>query len=165
VYLETIGGGSGARWNKDGLDGVHVHMTNTSNLPVEALEVEYPLTLMRYELVDGSGGAGRYRGGMAIRRVYRADHDCHVRVDGARILSQPWGLDGGLAGGFASITSTAALSRGSAMLRRGDLIAVVTGGSGGYGPAAERDALAVERDVREARIDTVTAQSIYNFPA
>ena len=43
---------------KDGLDGVHVHMTNTSNLPVEALEIEYPLTLLRYELVDGSGGAG-----------------------------------------------------------------------------------------------------------
>jgi N-methylhydantoinase B len=48
VYLETIGGGSGARAHKDGLDGVHVHMTNTSNLPVEALEVEYPLTVLRY---------------------------------------------------------------------------------------------------------------------
>src|SRR6202453_3646582 len=57
VYLETIGGGSGARPTKDGLDGVHSHMTNTSNLPVEALETEYPLTLLRYELVDGSGGA------------------------------------------------------------------------------------------------------------
>jgi len=55
VYLETIGGGFGARYNKDGLDGVHVHMTNTSNLPVEALENEYPLTLLCYELVDGSG--------------------------------------------------------------------------------------------------------------
>jgi N-methylhydantoinase B len=91
VYLETIGGGSGARAGKDGLDGVHVHMTNTSNLPAEALELEYPLTLMRYELVDGSGGAGRHRGGMAIRRVYRADHECRVRIDGARLLSSPWG--------------------------------------------------------------------------
>ena len=106
VYLETIGGGSGARFNKDGLDGVHVHMTNTSNLPVEALELEYPLSLMRYELVDGSGGAGQYRGGMAIRRVYRANHHCHVRVDGARILSAPWGLAGGSAGGMASITAS-----------------------------------------------------------
>lgn len=139
VYLETIGGGSGARWNKDGLDGVHVHMTNTSNLPVEALELEYPLTLMRYELVDGSGGAGRFRGGMGIRRVYRADHDCHVRVDGARILSAPWGLDGGLPGGMASIDCTALLNHGSGMLRRGDVIAVVTAGSGGYGAPAEAD--------------------------
>jgi len=161
VYLETIGGGSGARWNKDGLDGVHVHMTNTSNLPVEALELEYPLTLMRYELVNGSGGAGQYRGGMAIRRVYRADHDCHVRVDGARILSRPWGLDGGQAGGYASITSSANLRQGSAMLRRGDLIAVVTGGSGGYGAPGDRDKAAVGRDLREERIDATTAQALY----
>jgi hypothetical protein len=55
VYLETIGGGGGARPKADGLSGVHVHMTNTSNLPVEALELEYPLTLLRYELVNGSG--------------------------------------------------------------------------------------------------------------
>jgi N-methylhydantoinase B len=161
VYLETIGGGSGARWNKDGLDGVHVHMTNTSNLPVEALELEYPLTLMRYELVDGSGGPGKYRGGMAIRRVYRADHDCHVRVDGARILSAPWGLDGGLEGGFASIDSTATLRHGSGMLKQGDLIAVVTGGSGGYGDPALRAADAVARDLREGRVDGATAQRLY----
>ncbi len=156
VYLETIGGGSGARSNKDGLDGVHVHMTNTSNLPVEALELEYPLTLMRYELVNGSGGVGQYRGGMAIRRVYRADHDCHVRVDGARILSAPWGLNGGGLGGKASITSTSPLNHGSGMLRRGDLIEVVTGGSGGYGPPNKRDPDATARDLAEGRLDQKT---------
>jgi len=63
VYLETIGGGFGARATKDGLDGVHVHTTNTSNLPVEGLEPEYPLMVERYELVDDSGGPGRWRGG------------------------------------------------------------------------------------------------------
>jgi N-methylhydantoinase B len=151
VYLETIGGGSGARFNKDGLDGVHVHMTNTSNLPVEALELEYPLTLMRYELVDGSGGAGEFRGGMAIRRVYRANHACHVRVDGARILSAPWGLHGGREGGMASISSTSELNHGSAMLRSGDLITVVTAGSGGYGPPEARTPAATARDRMEGR--------------
>jgi N-methylhydantoinase B len=165
VYLETIGGGSGARFNKDGLDGVHVHMTNTSNLPVEALELEYPLTLMRYELVDGSGGAGQYRGGMAIRRVYRADHDCHVRVDGARILSAPWGLNGGRAGGMASITATAPLNHGSGMLRPGDLIEVVTGGAGGYGSPAKRHPQVVARDLAEDRIDQETAAIHYPCPA
>jgi N-methylhydantoinase B len=163
VYLETIGGGSGARFNKDGLDGVHVHMTNTSNLPVEALELEYPLTLMRYELVDGSGGPGQYRGGMAIRRVYRADHACHVRVDGARILSAPWGLSGGGSGGQASITATAPLDHGSGMLRRGDLIEVVTGGSGGYGPPLARLRDAVARDVTEGRINAATARQVYQW--
>lgn len=163
VYLETIGGGSGARHDKDGLDGVHVHMTNTSNLPVEALELEYPLTLMRYELVDGSGGAGQYRGGMAIRRVYRADHDCHVRVDGARILSAPWGLHSGQAGGMASVTASAPLNHGSGMLRQGDLIEVVTGGSGGYGLPAERDRAAVACDLREERINVATARTVYGL--
>ena len=161
VYLETIGGGSGARFNKDGLDGVHVHMTNTSNLPVEALELEYPLTLMRYELVDDSGGAGQYRGGMAIRRVYRADHACHVRVDGARILSAPWGLDGGQPGGKASITASIPLRQGSGMLQRGDLIEVITGGSGGFGPPAARDRDVVARDLAEGRISPATMERFY----
>ena len=67
VYLETIGGGSGARATKDGLDGVQVHVTNTSNLPVECLEMEYPLFVEEYALVPDSGGAGRYRGGLGIR--------------------------------------------------------------------------------------------------
>src|SRR5438045_8197658 len=93
-----MGGGSGARPGKDGLDGVHVHTTNTSNLPVEALETEYPLTLMRYELVDGSGGPGTFRGGMGLRRVYRAEAECRVRLDVSRLRSQSWGLFGGLPG-------------------------------------------------------------------
>jgi N-methylhydantoinase B len=160
VYLETIGGGSGARYNKDGLDGVHVHMTNTSNLPVEALEVEYPLTLMRYELVGGSGGAGQYRGGMAIRRVYRANHECHVRVDGARILNAPWGLNGGCAGGKASIEASVPLSHGSAMLQAGDWIVVVTGGSGGYGSPALRDPRKLAQDLKEGR--TPPGSSVHN---
>jgi N-methylhydantoinase B len=169
VYLETIGGGSGARATKDGLDGVHVHMTNTSNLPVEALELEYPLTLMRYELVDGSGGAGKYRGGMAIRRVYRAEHDCRVRVDGARLLSPPWGLFGGMSGGKAEINVSSAarpFDHGNGALRRGETIEVITGGSGGYGPPSERDPGAVRRDIREGAIDPAAAQAVYGvaFP-
>ncbi len=75
----------------DALDGIHVHVTNTSNLPVEALELEYPLTLLRYELVDDSAGAGRFRGGMGLRRVYRANEECLVR---ARHLAHPLALLG-----------------------------------------------------------------------
>ena len=71
VYVETIGGGFGARYNKDGLDAVQVHMTNTSNLPVEALEMEYPLMVEKYALSENSGGAGKYRGGMGIVRTIR----------------------------------------------------------------------------------------------
>lgn len=164
IYLETIGGGSGARPHKDGLDGVHVHMTNTSNLPVEALEIEYPLTVLRYELVDGSGGPGRQRGGMGLRRVYRAEADCRLRIDTSRLRSRPWGLAGGLEGGMASVgfsEGTPPFDHGNGPLRRGDVVEVVTPGAGGYGPPDERADEDVARDLRERRLDPATAHSVY----
>lgn len=163
-YVESIGGGSGARRTKDGLDGVHVHMTNTSNLPVEALEIEYPLTLMRYELVNNSGGAGRQRGGMAIRRVYRADAECRFRFDLARMQSSPWGLAGGHEGGRSSITFTDAIvERENATLHPGCIASVVTGGAGGYGPPAERDPDLVRADLTDDRIDAKTFEDVYRL--
>jgi N-methylhydantoinase B len=163
VYLETIGGGSGARATKDGLDGVHVHMTNTSNLPVEALEVEYPLTVLRYELVEGSGGAGRYRGGMGLRRVYRAEADCHLRVDGSRLFDSPWGLAGGQPGGrgaFRFGDGVEPFVQGNGRLRPGQTVEIVTPGAGGYGAAAARDLAAIERDPAEDCIDPAATAAI-----
>ena len=87
-------------------------MTNTSNLPVEPLEVEYPLTVLHYELVDGSGGAGRFRGGMGLRRVYRAE-ECQLRLDGSRLLTPPWALEGGHPGGCGAFRLATASSRSS----------------------------------------------------
>jgi N-methylhydantoinase B len=164
VYLETMGGGGGARPNKDGLDGIHVHTTNTSNLPVEALENEYPLTLLRYELVEGSGGPGRFRGGMGLRRVYRADEDCRVRVDVSRLRSRSWGLFGGGEGGPGAVEcGPGVVFQGdSAVLRAGDWFAVVSPGGGGYGPPSERAPEAVARDLAEGMIDTATAASLYH---
>lgn len=154
VYLETIGGGSGARYNKDGLDGVHVHMTNTSNLPAEALELEYPLTLLRYELVDGSGGAGEFRGGMGLRRVYRAEAECRLRVDGSRLRSRPWGLAGGqpgASGRFAFSADVEGFEHGDGVLEAGQTVSIVTPGAGGYGDPARRTPERVQRDVAERR--------------
>ena len=164
VYLETIGGGSGARHDKDGLDGVHVHMTNTSNLPAEALELEYPLTLLRYELVDGSGGCGTHRGGMGLRRVYRAEAECRLRVDGSRLRSAPWGLAGGLPGGMGGFVygeGVAPFDHGSGVLSPGQVVEIVTPGAGGYGPPSGRTAAEVARDVAERRIDPGTARRVY----
>lgn len=164
VYLETIGGGSGARHDKDGLDGVHVHMTNTSNLPAEALELEYPLTLLRYELVDGSGGCGTHRGGMGLRRVYRAEAECRLRVDGSRLRSAPWGLAGGLPGGMGGFVygeGVAPFDHGSGVLSPGQVVEIVTPGAGGYGPPSGRDAEEVARDLAERRIDPETARRVY----
>ena len=164
IYLETIGGGYGARAHKDGLDGVHVHMTNTSNLPVEALEIEYPLTVLRYELVDGSGGAGRQRGGMGLRRIYRAESPSRLRVAGSRTLSAPWGLAGGLPGGkggFDYGPGVAPFEHGSGMLQAGQTVEIVTPGAGGYGPPRERAPEAVRRDIAERRITAAEAGATY----
>ena len=164
IYLETIGGGSGARAGKDGLDGVQVHMTNTSNLPLEALETEYPLTLVRYELVDGSGGPGRFRGGMGLRRVYRAEVECRLRVDGSRLRSSPWGLSGGSPGARAVFDFGGSIEeRGVVTLRPGQLVELVTAGGGGYGAPARRDPDAIRRDVAEHRISAEEAREIYGL--
>jgi N-methylhydantoinase B len=152
IYAESIGGGSGARFNKDGLDGVHVHLTNTSNLPVEALEREYPLTLLRYELVDGSGGEGRFRGGMGLRRVYRAEGPCRMRVEATRERSRPWGLAGGGPGAPSRYRfSNAPAGTNIAWLAKGDIAEIVTPGGGGFGTPDTRAAAALERDLREGR--------------
>lgn len=162
VYIETIGGGFGARATKDGLDGVHVHLTNTSNLPAEALENEYPLTLLRYELVQDSGGPGRTRGGMSIRRVYRADQECRLRVDISRMQVAPWGLAGGLSGAKGQYRfSDAEVNRENVLLRAGCIVEIMAPGAGGYGSPAERGPEAVARDLREGRISAAIAQSVY----
>ncbi len=67
-FYETNGCGMGARPTSDGIDAIHAHMTNTLNTPIEAIEREYPLRMVRYEIAPGTGGAGRHRGGNGLLR-------------------------------------------------------------------------------------------------
>ena len=156
VYLETIGGGSGARYNKDGLDGVQVHMTNTSNLPVEALEAEYPLVVEAYELRDGSGGEGEFRGGMGIRRQVRVEApDVHFWLDTSRQKSQPWGLAGGGPGASARVRlseGTRPIDHGYTVLQPGQTASIETAGAGGYGDPSQRTSEAHEADLADGRL-------------
>jgi N-methylhydantoinase B len=169
VYLETIGGGCGARLTKDGMDGVQVHMTNTSNLPVEALETEYPLVVEEYALVDGSGGDGRTRGGMGIRRTVRVEEaDVHFWLDTSRQRSRPWGLSGGEPGESAGVELSEGaqpVEHGYTRLQPGDRVSIRTAGAGGYGPPAERDPDEVRRDVAEGRISAERARTVYGVEA
>jgi len=164
VYVETIGGGSGARFNKDGLDAVHVHMTNTSNLPVEALEMEYPLLVEKYALSENSGGAGKYRGGMGIVRTIRileeSGDSMLVSAATERSVSKPWGLNGGQGGGNASIKvyrdGECILDNPkprNVVLKTGDVVEMITAGAGGYGPVSERDPELLRRELEEGIID------------
>jgi N-methylhydantoinase B len=161
VYLETIGGGSGARAAKDGLDGVQVHVTNTSNLPVECLEMEYPLLVEEYSLVENSGGPGRFRGGLGLRRTIRVlGREATFLGTLDRALVAPWGLFGGGPGGRGALIlrrdGAAPRHLGSKVaglqLARGDTVTIVTPGAGGYGPPAEREQARVARDLREGKI-------------
>ncbi len=167
VYLETIGGGFGARATKDGLDGVHVHLTNTSNLPVEALETEYPLVLERYELVNESGGAGRQRGGMGLfRQVRIEDHECRTYIHGSRFVRGPWGLFGGKDGGrahFAFDEGVEFPAKARAVLRSGQHVYITTPGAGGYGDPQTRAREAVRRDLAEGRISPESARDDYGL--
>ena len=155
VYLETLGGGAGARSYKDGSDGVQVHMTNTSNLPIEALETEYPLMIERYELVEDSGGAGKYRGGLGIRRDYRPiGHSTTFSGQGERFVNRPWGLFGGepaATGRFATITDAGLETRlankpSTHRIPPDTVISVITAGGGGFGDPSGRRQSALEKD-------------------
>ena len=155
VYLETLGGGFGARAHKDGKDGVQVHITNTSNLPVEVIESEYPLYVESYSLVPDSGGAGMCRGGLGLRRVIRpVGHTCLFSGSGERFVHPPWGIFGGQAGKPGSFFlrrqdgSTVRLPNKPAGIEisEGEAVILTTPGAGGYGSPARR---AAERNVQD----------------
>ncbi|MEM7250240.1 MAG: hydantoinase B/oxoprolinase family protein [Pseudomonadota bacterium] len=160
VYLETLGGGVGGRPTKDGKDGVQAHTTNTSNLPVEAIEMEYPLVVEEYALVTDSGGAGKYRGGMGLRRVIRPlPHDCTFDGVGERFRHQPWGLFGGHDGasGQFSIEANGEVPRvldektGKVRITDQHRVVVQTPGAGGYGEPQERDPAALSADAESGK--------------
>lgn len=170
VDYENFAGGQGALPDRDGDDAMHVSMTNTSNLPIEAMEMEFPLRVERYELVADSGGAGRYRGGLGVCRDIRILGDgITVATRSARQRFAAHGLDGGACGGLGSIAvdpDTQAEKRlpgtGSEIpLAQGSLLRVVTAGGGGQGAPSKRDAATVAGDVRGGKISQTAAAEIY----
>lgn len=160
TLYETIAGGAGAGPSWDGADGVHTHMTNTLNTPIEALEGAYPLRVTRYELRADTGGVGRHRGGLGIRRDLTAiGHTARVSLLGDRRRTAPYGAAGGMAGAVGEDLlilpdgrARRLPGKGSVLLEPGATLSVRTPGGGGYGPPAERDPEAVRRDVREGRV-------------
>ncbi|MBY4598277.1 hydantoinase B/oxoprolinase family protein [bacterium BD-1] len=161
VYLETLGGGSGARADMDGMDGIQVHITNTSNLPAEAMEIEYPLLVEEYGLVTDSGGAGTRRGGLGIVRQIRSLGDdiiCSVRCDGGKFGAL--GLAGGLPGGksrvflnFGRENEEQIPNKVSGLhLSAGQSVRLETPGAGGYGVPAGRALADLAEDIRSRKV-------------
>ncbi len=138
AYYETMGGGMGARPGADGLSGVHVHMSNTRNTPIEALEMELPVRVRRYALRYGSGGSGRYRGGDGLCReiCFLAPTTITLLTDRRR--HAPYGLQGGEDGapGSNSLehagTVTPLPGKVTLDVQTGDILIVCTPGGGGF---------------------------------
>ena len=156
VLVEIEIGGSGAHPAKDGVNAYASGMHNNSNIPVEMIEAQLPLTVLRYALREGSGGAGRFRGGLGLVREWRVDSPhCFFTANMDRFDHAPYGL----AGGGPAAKGALVLRREGAEtpippktdnlpLRRGDVVRLETSGGGGFGPPAERPAEAVARDRR-----------------
>jgi len=145
-YYETLGGGEGAHPWRNGENGIHTHMTNTANTPIEALEMAYPLRVEEYSLIQRSGGEGRYRGGDGLRRkitVLAAEAHLSLLSNSRRI--PPAGRAGGKpgrAGRNLLIRDEREIllpSLVEAGLKKGDVVVVETPGGGGLGKkGAER---------------------------
>ncbi len=98
AYYETIGGGGGAGPEAGGASGIHVHMSNTRNTPIEALEYGFPIRIEEYSLREGSGGRGLYTGGEGLTRAIRFLAPATVTITSERRRRGPYGLAGGGAG-------------------------------------------------------------------
>ncbi len=142
AYYETLGGGSGASPQADGASGIHCHMSNTLNTPVEALEMALPVRVQRYALRRGSGGRGQHRGGDGLVRVIEFLAPARVTLLSDRRQTGPYGLAGGLPGA-AGVNQ---LHRSDGSPERelpgkvsfdadpGDVLSISTPGGGGWGP-------------------------------
>ena len=167
AFYETLAGGYGGRAASDGPDAVQCHGQNTENAPIEETEINYPVRINRYELVDDSDGAGKHRGGLGLRRDYFFDHEASFTILADRDRWGPWGLFGGHPGKVATYVlnpDTEAVKLGSKVtvqLKPGDVVSLRTCGGGGYGPPEARDPELVLRDVRNGKVSPARAKEIY----
>jgi N-methylhydantoinase B len=179
TFYETQAGGFGGRRGADGMDAVHVHMSNTLNTPAEVLETAYPLRVLEYALRPDSGGAGRWRGGLGLRRTIQVrDHTATVSLLADRQRHAPYGLRGGADGSRGETrllidaapdqseterTTERLPAKTTRSLAAGDAVSLLTPGAGGYGDPAERDPTAVARDLRHGLVSPETVRAAYGL--
>jgi N-methylhydantoinase B len=167
VFYETMGGGYGARATKDGIDAIQPHGQNTENSPIEETEANYPIRIVRYELIPDSEGAGRWRGGLGLRRDYAFETPVTFSVLADRAKFAPWGLLGGHSARTAHYIfdpegeARAYPSKLSIELRPGQVFSIQMAGGGGYGDPAERDPQLVLADVLAGKLSIERARAVY----
>lgn len=138
-YYETIAGGSGGRYNSDGVSAVHTNMTNTLNTPIEIAEMNYPILFTSYKIRENSGGNGLHKGGNGIIRSFKLLSRTRLSILADRFKTSPWGLRGGEQGENGKIlikTEGKVIempSKFTIELKEGDEVIIFTPGGGGYG--------------------------------
>jgi len=177
AFYETQGGGFGGRPNGDGLDGVHVHMSNTMNTPVEVLETAYPLRVRRYAYRPDSGGAGEHRGGLGLRRdIQVRGHVARFSLLADRQQHRPYGIAGGEPGacGAAYVYDDEAYGDDAGErlpqksvhdLDPGTVVSVRTPGAGGFGDPADRDTEAIARDLDLGKVTEAYVREYHGLDA
>jgi N-methylhydantoinase B len=135
TYYETIGGGQGACPEREGQSAVHVAMSNALNTPVEALELSYPLRVLRYAVRVGSGGVGLLRGGDGVVRELQVLEPCRLSILSERRAYQPQGARGGGPGapGRNLLNGEELPAKATRSLETGDVLRIETPGGGGFG--------------------------------
>ena len=169
VYIDIQGGGAGARPTKDGRDGQDSHLARFKNTPIEAVELEYPVRILRYEFIPDSGGAGKYRGGLTVRRdIEILTDDVTLARYGDRQRFAPFGLFGGKEGSKGKFIlnpdtpeERPLKSKGLDVLNTGDVVSLRLPGAGGYGDPLERDPDLLLADVRDGKISLESARQDY----
>ena len=170
AFYETIACGYGGRKGLDGVDGVHCNMTNTMNTPIEVIESELPLQVIKYELRPSSGGAGKWRGGMGVIRSFKLlANKAKLTMIGERVRRRPWGLQGGLPGKPAKYYVVKAStnkviqlgSKATVILEKNDKVVIETAGGGGYGNPIRRDPGMILQDYLNGLITAEEAMKYY----
>jgi N-methylhydantoinase B len=168
VYYDYILSGIGARRRRDGVDAMSP-IFSVENVPLEIQEAQYPILVERFELMTDSGGPGRTRGGLSLRKDIRLLADGIVLSNlGDRCRFAPYGLDDGRDGTLGetvlnpgSSEERKLESKGTFVLNAGDVVSFRSAGSGGFGPPRERPRQAVVKDLREGYISPAAAREIY----
>lgn len=166
-----LGGGWGAKSSEDGMSAtVCLNDGDTHNSPVEQIETKHPLIVEQLALREGSGGAGKYRGGLGIARTVRARAGLTLNTTIERMHCRPWGLAGGHDGAGNEVwlkldgREVTDLPNAKVLVQRlkaGDTFTLASGGGGGFGDPAERDPHAVASDVAEGYVTAEEARTIY----
>jgi N-methylhydantoinase B len=169
IYTDIQGGGNGGRPFADGADGQDSHLPRFMNTPVEAVEQRFPIRIEAYELLPDTGGAGRFRGSLALRRDVRVlTGPVSFARYGDRQKIAPHGLFGGAPGAPGRFTLNPGspgerrlVSKGLDTLQTGDLVRLDLPGAGGYGDPMSRDLDAIERDLADGKVSAEAAVRDY----